>query len=129
MYLTMRGQIRHKGLVVVLTGVTYGAGMLFFAFSQKFQLSLVFTFTSGMSAMLWLTTMNATVQTMAAEEMRGRVMSISSLGVQLYALGWLVGAIMATSLGNQGALFIAGIILAAFHLLVYARSQEVRRID
>ena len=127
-FLTLLGNIRHKALVVVLSALVYAGGMLIFAFSESFYVSLVAVGLTGAASTFWKNTTATMVQTSAADEMRGRVMGVFGMGAQMLALGWLLGGVLATVVGVQVTLAIAGILIAALNLFVYARSREVRQI-
>ena len=79
-YLVVNGEIRRRGLVVTAVGVLFGAGVIAFAVSRSLVLSSVVGFGIGVTAMLWQNTLSAMVQTAAAPEMKGRAMSVGTMG-------------------------------------------------
>ena len=121
--LTVLGDIDDKRRTAMIAAVVYAVGVGTFAFTSSLQAALAPVFVLGMAATYWKNTTNTLVQTAAADEMRGRVMSIYSMGVQMLAFGWLLGGVLATLVGNQGALIIAGVLMAGLNLYVYARSR------
>ncbi|MFQ6027109.1 MAG: MFS transporter [Dehalococcoidia bacterium] len=129
LFLTLRSNVGHKGWLVLGSGLTYVAGMLVVAFSHSFALSLLATFIVGVAAMLWINTMTTLVQSQAINEMQGRVMSLFGLGLQLHALGWLIGGMLGIVFGYQGAMVIAGAVFVGVHLFAFAWSQQLRHID
>lgn len=124
--MTLHGEIKNKGLVMVIFGVAFSAGMIVMAFSTNFPLTLASIFLTGIVGVGWMNLSNTLIQTATSSEMRGRVMSIFMIGVQLMTLGWLIAGVMTTLVGNEGALVISGLIFGGFGLFVYAKSKEVR---
>ena len=110
----------------MLASVIYGLVMLAFAFSTNFQLSLMCSFLMGFAAMYWVNNMNTLMQTSVPEEMRGRVMSIYRITRQSLPLGWLLGGVLSTLLGNVVTLVICASMFIGFNLLAYLRSSQLR---
>ena len=118
------GDIRRKGLAIASTGVIFALGMVVMAVSDSFHLTLAAVFLAGMSGGFWMTMTNTMVQLVVSDEMRGRVVSIFMVGVQMMSLGWLIGGVMATVFGNAGALLIAAVVFAGFGVFAYVESGE-----
>jgi MFS family permease len=110
---------------VVLVSVIYGVVMLAFAFSTNFQLSLMCSFLMGVGAMYWVNNMNTLMQTSVPEKMRGRVMGIFRITKQSMPLGWLLGGVLATLLGNVPTLSLCALLFIGFNLLAYLRSSQL----
>ncbi|MCI0438820.1 MAG: MFS transporter, partial [Chloroflexi bacterium] len=89
--MSVRGNLPKKGLLMVVTGLIFGAGMLALAFSPSYPLTLVSIVFTGAAGVFWMNTTNTLIQTSAVQEMRGRVVSIFMMGVQMMSLGWLIG--------------------------------------
>ena len=86
------------------------------------------SFLMGVGAMFWVNNMNTLIQTSVPEEMRGRVMGIFRITKQSMPLGWLLGGVMATLLGNVVTLVICAGMFIGFNLLAYLRSSQLREI-
>jgi hypothetical protein len=128
-YLVVNGQMRRRGLRVTQIGVLFGAGVLAYAFSASVLLSGVIAFGIGITTMLWMNTLTALVQTAAAPEMKGRAMSIGTMGMQLMSLGWLIAGVLSSLAGSVATMAGAGVAFAVLSLVVYAQSADVRAID
>ncbi len=122
--LTAKGGVERKGLVVMLTALIYGSGIVISAFVSHFELFLVIAATMGGAAMWWRSTTIALVQSSTDQEMKGRVMSIFGLGMQMFALGWLVGGALATVIGIQPTLVLAGVAMIALNGYVYSSDAK-----
>ena len=127
-FLTVRGNVTRKGLVIVSAAVTWAIGMMVFAFSREFYLSMACVFFMGVAGAYWMNTMNTVLQTSVPEEMRGRVMSIFTMTLQVLPLGWLLGGVLATLLGNEATLVIGGTVFMTFNLLAYGASRQLREM-
>ena len=127
-WLIMAGEVRRKARLLVLGSLLWSAGMIVFGFSRSFPLSLACLFVMGFAPPLWMNTMRTVLQTSVPEDMRGRVMGILTMTMQVVSLGWLLGGALATAFSNEVALVIGGTVFAGSNLLAYARSPEVRHI-
>ena len=103
--------------------------VIVFGLSDSLVLSCAVALVIGVTAMLWLNTVSAMVQAAAAPEMRGRAMSVGTMGIQLMSLGWLVAGAVSTLAGSTATIVLAGAAFAALSIMVYARSAEVRVLD
>ena len=128
-YLVLNGQMSRRGLKLGVLGFVFAAGMIGFGLSRDVFLSTGIAFAMGATAMLWQNTLSATVQGLVQPEMKGRVMSIFTMGIQLVGLGWLLGGLLSTVAGPTFAVVVAGVAFAGFNLLVFVRSEEVRSMN
>lgn len=126
--LTIGGEIGRKSIVVILSALVYAAGMIGFAFSGSYEMAIVAVFITGMASTYWKNTTITMLQISVADAIRGRVMSVFGIGVQMLALGWLIGGVLATLVGPQTTLIIAGVLIAMLNGSVYVASKEVRQI-
>ena len=88
--------------VIVIDSIVFGTGMIIFAFSRSIYLSLACAYFMGITAMVWTIAMTTVLQTSVDEDMRGRVMSMFSITMQVVPLGWLLGGAVATVLRSSG---------------------------
>jgi MFS family permease len=102
--------------------------MLFLALSNSFAITLVSVFFTGVAGLYWVNTANTMTQAASSDQMRGRVMGIFMVGTQLMSLGWLIGGVLATIVGNAGALIISAAIFGGFGVFAYTRSREIREL-
>jgi MFS family permease len=128
-YLVVNGQLRRRGLRVTQVGVLFGLAVIAYGVSDSIALSGVIAFGIGVTAMLWMNTLTAMVQTAAAPEMKGRAMSVGTMGMQLMSVGWLVAGVTSSLAGPVATVVLAGAAFALLSLFVFARSPDVRAID
>jgi MFS family permease len=125
----VNGQIGGRGCKVAVLSVIFGAGMIAFAVSDSLLLSSVISVGMGTTGAFWQNMLTTMVQTESAPEMRGRALSIFTMGFQLASLGWLIGGVSASVFGPQVAVVIAGIAFAGIGGLIFATHREVCMID
>jgi MFS family permease len=128
-FLALRGSVRHRGLFLASLGFVFGGGMIVFAVVHVYAIACLVAFGLGMTAMLWQNTLSTLVQTQAAPAMRGRVMSIYTMGLQLVNLGWLAGGLFATVAGIEAALVTAGVAFVGLNAFVFSRCRGLIEID
>jgi predicted MFS family arabinose efflux permease len=97
--LVLSGDIRRKGAVMIAAGVLYALGLLGFAISTSFGLSLAVLFGLGVADAYWGAMRNTIVQLAAADTYRGRVMSMIT--------------VTSRGLTNAGQIETGGIVAAA----------------
>jgi len=117
-----------KGLLMVVSGGLFGAGMILFAFSRDYYLSLFLLGLMGAFGMAYVITINVLVQTHTPDVMRGRVMSLFGITMQLFALGFLFGGVIAQATSNEVALIVGGVGTAIPPVGAYLFSGELRRV-
>jgi MFS family permease len=120
LFLAQRKNIIGLGRVIVFATLGFGAGLICFTASQVFWLSLLFLVGVGYGWMVLIAASNTALQTLADNEMRGRVMSLFSMmlvGMAPFGsllAGWAadhVGAPLVVAIGG-GFCAIAGIVFA-----------------
>jgi MFS family permease len=120
LFLAQRKNIIGLGRVIVFATLGFGVGLVCFTVSQMFWLSLLLLVGVGYGWMVLIAASNTVLQTLADNQMRGRVMSLFSMmlvGMAPFGsllAGWAadqVGAPMVVAIGG-GFCAIAGIVFA-----------------
>jgi MFS family permease len=124
---TVFGVHHRRSMVMLLTGLVWDACMVGFGFSRSFPLSLTLLFFMGLSGVVWVNAALTMFQNAATEEMRGRVMSLYVISMEMFPLGWLFGGAMAAWLGNEEALIISALGGTPVMLLAVLLSPALRR--
>ncbi len=125
-----RGVIRHRGVVVTCAGIAFFAAIIGFSNSHRFALSECLAFCEGYSGILMISCFNVSIQHLASDEMRGRVMSIyttSFLG--LPPLGALLAGELSRSIPTGHALSFMAATAAVAFLGIFALSRPLRELD
>jgi MFS family permease len=114
----------------ILTALTLlGFGLLAFAWAANFALAMVLLFAIGFSVMVEMAGSNTMLQTIAADDKRGRVMSfytLASLGMA--PLGSLLTGTMAARLGLSMAFLVNGLLCLTGALLFGVRLPRLRAL-
>lgn len=118
----------HRGsMVMLVTGVVWDVCMVSFGFSRSFPLSLALLFSMGLVGVIWVNAALTMFQTSATEEMRGRVMALYVLSMDMFPMGWFIGGALAQWLGNEEALIVSALGGTPIMLLGLLLSPALRR--
>jgi MFS family permease len=105
------GDIRHKGRLLIVSGIAHGAGILGFAFCPWFGLALPILAYMGFTDILFGSTRNTMLQLLIREDMRGRVMSLSAISMRGFGpLGGFQAGLLTTFIGLPVATAIGAVI-------------------
>ncbi|HJM53397.1 MAG TPA: MFS transporter [Dehalococcoidia bacterium] len=127
--LVFTGDKVYKGLLMISTGALFGVLMIVFAFSREYYLSLVLLGLMGATGLAYVITISVLVQSHTPDEMRGRVMSLFGISMQLFALGFLFSGLIAEATSNEFALVVGGVGVAVPPLMAYMFSAELRGVS
>jgi MFS family permease len=127
LFMSNIGNVERKALFLISGALLRGGGMIVFAYSTNYALSIGAMFLLGFSASLWGATIITLLQTSIVEDMRGRIMSLWVISMQATALGWVVGGVLGSWWGNETMLLVTGGLFIAVPILVVAFSKELRR--
>jgi MFS family permease len=123
-------RIRRRGIFVVRSGVALFAVIMLFAFSRSFLLSGLLLVVAGYFMIIMVATINTLLQHLAADPMRGRVMSIYSTAfLGLPPLGSLMAGSLARVISPAHA--IAGMSAVAMmgSLALFQWKKQLRELD
>lgn len=121
------GNFPRKGLTMLLMGAVWDGCAVSFGFSRSLPLSMGLLFTMAVSGSYWFNAAVTLFQTRAGDAMRGRVMSVWGITMQMFPIGWLVGGALAEAFGNQQALIISALAGTPVALAFYLLSPSFRR--
>jgi MFS family permease len=125
--LSMIGDVRQKGRLMVAGGVVYGIAVSLFALTRWFPLALVFLALSGAADVVMGATRTTVLQLYSRRGMLGRVMSLHSMSTRgLGPLGGFQAGWLGSLIGVPTAVAIGGAICAAAVLGVAFAVPEVR---
>jgi len=126
--LVATGDVRPKGVVMIVAGLLYAAGLLGFAVSTSFLFSALVLFVLGVADAGWGAMRNTIIQLAASDAYRGRVMSMITVTSRgLTNVGQIeTGAIVAAAGPAVGAA-INGLIVGLSVATVALRSPRLRR--
>ena len=118
LFISVVGDIRRKGLALILGNIGFGAFLILFALSEWLPLSLSLIATAYACVALYETMLGTLLQTAVPDEMRGRVLSFQMFswgftgfsGFHTGAIAALIGAPLAIAIGG-GVVVLNGLRL------------------
>jgi MFS family permease len=117
------------GTTMLSALVALGAALAAFGASQLFVLSVAALFAVGFTQMVYNNLRMTFVQGLAADEMRGRVLSLLTLATfGLQPLGAIEAGALASVIGPGWAMLLNGGVCLALGALVWARSPRLRQL-
>jgi MFS family permease len=121
LYLASRKTVLGLGRTIVLAACLFGAGLIGFALSRSLWVSLLFLLLTGFGMMVQMAASNTILQTIVAEDKRGRVMSFYSMAFQGVApFGSLFAGLLAREAGAPATVVVGG-VACLVGALVFAR--------
>jgi MFS family permease len=128
--IAMRGRIRHRGPVIVLSGTFVMGAAIIFCYSHSFALSAAMSLCEGFGLTMTSSLMNLALQQLTSDEMRGRVMSIyatSFLG--LPPLGCLLAGHLSRHMPASDAIAAMAAMALLSFIVFFAGSPALRQLD
>ena len=117
-----------KGLALIVTAICWDAGALAFGFSRAFPMSLAMMFVMGVAGAVHSIFLLTLFQTVASDQMQGRVLSLYTVVTASFPLGFILGGGLASLFGNEAAIVIGMAISTPVALVTYAMSPALRRV-
>jgi MFS family permease len=118
LFLASRKSILGLGRWILTALTLLGLGLLAFAWVADFKLALLVLFAIGFGMMVQMAGSNTLLQTIAAEDKRGRVMSFYTMAfLGMAPLGSLLTGVLAAWLGPRITLLINGLLCLAGAIL------------
>jgi MFS family permease len=122
--------IRHRGKIIVFSGLFVMAAVIVFCYSHSFVLSAAMSFCEGYGLTMTSSLMNLALQQLTSDAMRGRVMSIYATSFMgLPPVGCLIAGELSRHMPTAHALAAMSALAMVSFLLFYARSAPLRELD
>jgi MFS family permease len=108
-YMAARRSVIGLGKIISVNAGLLGLAIALVAFSGAMSFSLILFFFGGLSMILFLSSLNTMLQTIAEEDKRGRVMSFYAMALMgISPIGNLLAGIIASEIGISYTLLIGG---------------------
>ncbi len=121
------GMPRRLIWLIVFSSFCWDFCMIGFGFSRIYPLSIALLLIMGVSGMIWVNAIINLFQRTAIGNMRGRVMSLYTIGMGLFPLGWAYGGALSALIGNEMTLIISALGGTPLVLLAMLLSPGLRR--
>ena len=122
--IAFKGDIKHKALVMNVASICFPAGLLAFAFSKDFNVSLVLMFLVGLAVVAFLANANSSLQLRTPDGLRGRVMSVYTLlFLGMTPIGHSLLGVLADSVGSASAVRITSALCLGLSFILISRKD------
>jgi predicted MFS family arabinose efflux permease len=120
------GDFKHKGTLLMAVTASAGVGLVAFAFSPWYAVSLALSTLIGGVLVAYDVLMHALFQLIASDAVRGRVFSLYVLTFGFHPLGGFLAGSVATLAGAPVAVGLGGAVLVVYCLGALRRVREIR---
>jgi len=128
-YLASRKSVLGLEKIIPLSAAIFGTGLMAFAFSRVFWLSLPLMFISGLGLIMQMASSNTILQTIVDDDKRGRVMSFYAMAFFGTApFGSLLAGWLASRLGAPNTLIIGGTSCVIGALIFATKLPQLKRM-
>ena len=111
LYLASRHTVLGLGRAILVATLLFGLGLVAFALSRNFWLSLLVLPIVGAGMMVQMASTNTILQTIVEEELRGRVMAFYTMAFLGTApIGSLLAGVVADRIGTPATILIGGVV-------------------
>jgi MFS family permease len=129
LYLASRKNVLGLDKLIPLAAAVFGLGLILFALSHFYILSLVLLVFTGLGMMLQMASSNTMLQTIVDDNMRGRVMSFYTMAFMGTApFGSLLAGSLASKIGAPNTLLFGGIACVAGAVIFARKLPEFKKI-
>jgi MFS family permease len=130
LWIASLGRFKYKGRLLTIGLLTMPATILIFSQVRWLPLSLLLLMATGLTIIPVVNLANALVQTLAPDELRGRIMSIYSLiFMGMWPLGGLWVGTLAQRYGETFPVVIGGCAVFVFAVFLYVRFPSIRDLE
>ena len=134
LWLGSRGNVRHKGLLLIggatMTGLCVAAFGLSSHFAGSYYLAMTLMLVTGAFSSAYMVSLMSSLQVMVPDRMRGRVMGFYGMTYNIMPLGGLqagaIASLVGAPLGAPVAIAIGGLAVSAFALGPALVNRRVR---
>ncbi len=104
----------------------FAISIFLFTLTHNFSFALVFLFLAGFGLLFQFATMNTVIQTLAAKELRGRVISVYALMfIGLAPIGSFEVGFLSDRIGTAPAIQIGALIVFVFGTLLFINRKKI----
>jgi len=127
-YLAARKTVLGLGRIIGQSAALFGIGIIAFALSQTFWLSLLLLLISGFGMMVQMASSNIVLQTIVDEDKRGRVMSFYTMSFMgMSPFGSLLAGSLAGTIGAANTLLFGGICCIIAAIIFTLKLPEIKK--
>jgi MFS family permease len=122
-WLTVRGEQKNAGKLLIASIIAFGFGLIMFMLSSWYLFSCCIMFFIGLSSQLYRTLSRITLQTQVPDSLRGRILSLALMDRGLIPLGTVLIGILIDTIGVRfaGMIMGTGCILATLIVTIWRK--------
>lgn len=129
LWLAQRSQIRGLGRVIVIAGVSFGAGLIAFSYATTLFVAVPLLAIAGAGMMVQMAASNTMLQTISDESMRGRVMSFYTMAFfGMVPFGSLAAGAIAQRWSAPTAVRMGGVVTIVAVLIFFRAIRAMRNV-
>lgn len=129
LYLASRKTVLGLGKIIPISAGIFGIGLIFFALSRTFLLSLLLMLVTGLGMILNMASSNTILQTISDDDKRGRVMSFYTMAFMGIApFGSLLAGTLASKIGAPNTLIVGGISCILGGVIFASKLKTLRKL-
>ncbi len=119
--------LKNRRTVLILNGLAWGVALLLFSGCGSYYTALPGIFVVGFMSSIFMALNNTLMQVKSSDEMRGRMVSLSTMTFGVMPLSAVPFGAVAEKIGTPYSLMIAGAILCLFMMLFFFLSPGFRK--
>jgi len=123
------GNMRRKGQVFLWSGLIWCMAAVIFALSRWFSLSMACQFIMGVTGATWGVALSTLLMVLVPDEVRGRVMSIHMMTMNITPLGQMLAGGLASFLGAPAAVAFGCSVAGFLHFAALVWVPTIRRLE
>ena len=128
LFIASRGNIPHKGTVMIGAGLLYGAALMLFGLVTWLIAVIPLVIMIGVSQTVFRAANSSTLLENAPDHLRGRIVSVTLLDSAMGPLAALLAGFISDRAGVSAGLFTIGVICFGIVALVAVTYPKIRRI-
>ncbi len=127
--LARRKTVHGLDMFMIFSGTVFAIGIIGFALSKNFWLSLVLISLPGFGVMVQMASVNTILQTIVDDNMRGRVLSLHVMAfIGVMPVGHLLAGTAAQHFGAQNTLMVCGLLSIVVIILFARKLPSIRKL-
>ncbi len=128
LFIASRGNIPHKGAVMIGAGLLYGTALMLFGLVTLLIAVIPLVIMIGVSQTVFRAANTSTLLENAPDRLRGRIVSVTLLDTAMGPMAGLLAGVIADRSGVSAGLFTIGVICFGIVALVAITYPKIRRI-
>jgi MFS family permease len=129
LYLASRTTVKGLGRVIAIAAALFGIGLIATAVSRTIWITLPLLALAGFGMMVQMASANTVLQTLVADDKRGRIMSLYSMAFTgISPFGSLAGGAVATAIGAPATFALGGAGCLAAAAVFAGRLPRLREV-